>query len=403
MAALRATRVAEDAALAATVAATATAIAAAQVEAGERLQAATAARDDGDYTRALAEAREALALQPEAEEAAAFLAAVAPTATIVAESRRAEALATGFGLQGKEFKFCSGGPNQVHFDGVVEQTQVTPDPSGGLRLVVVVRATNAGNREASTGLAVLLLDERGRAFNQAGVEQVDSGALARGFNAQRASQPIRPGFSARTVWPYIVAPDVEHLTFVQSSGWPCDIPGVAFVPTAGRIVPTAGAAGAAPRAAPRTAGAPRATPAPQGAPGPAADPAGPGFGLVGQRLRVTSTNNQPFDIEVERVDEAEHPQGGVRLVVVTRVSNPGTLPTSTAPRLGTDLFAVDERGRRFPEAGVGRGINPDMLAREYDAKLARAVLEPGLSARQVWGFVVAPDVRRLTLTASQRR
>ena len=89
--------------------------------------------------------------------------------------------------------------------------------------------------------------------------------------------------------------------------------------------------------------------------------------------------------------------------MVTRVSNPGTLPTSTAPRLGTDLFVVDERDRRFPEAGVGRGINPDMVARAYDAKLARAILEPGLSARQVWAFVVAPDVQRLTLTSSQRR
>jgi hypothetical protein len=90
-------------------------------------------------------------------------------------------------------------------------------------------------------------------------------------------------------------------------------------------------------------------------------------------------------------------------VLVTRVANPGTLPTATSPRLGTDLLLVDERGRRFPEAGVGRGINPDLLARDYDAKRALAVLEPGLSARQVWAFVVAPDVQRLTLTTSDRR
>jgi hypothetical protein len=289
----------------------------------------------------------------------------------------------------------------VHFDGVVEQVQVAPDPSGGLHLALVVRATNVGSREAATAQAVLLMDERGRAFNEAGVGQVDAGALAREFSAQQSSQSIRPGFTVRTLWAYVVAPDVESLSFAQTSGWPCDIPGVAFVPTAGRIAPTTGPASAS-RATPAASGASRATPAPPAA-AHASDPAGPGFGLVGQRLRLTSTNNQPFDLEVERVDEAEHRDGGWRLAVVTRVSNPGTLPTSTAPRLGTDLFVMDERGRRFPEAGVGRGSNPDMLAREYDAKRARAILEPGLSALQVWAFVVAPDIQRLTLTSSQQR
>ena len=34
--------------------------------------------------------------------------------------------------------------------------------------------------------------------------------------------------------------------------------------------------------------------------------------------------------------------------------------------------------------------------------LATSVLEPGLSGRQVWAFVVAPDVQHLTVTAARR-
>jgi hypothetical protein len=69
VAALRATRAAENARATATAAATATVATVGRITADERLQAAMAARDGGDYTRALAEAREALALEPSAEAA----------------------------------------------------------------------------------------------------------------------------------------------------------------------------------------------------------------------------------------------------------------------------------------------------------------------------------------------
>lgn len=119
-------------------------------------------------------------------------------------------------------------------------------------------------------------------------------------------------------------------------------------------------------------------------------------------MRATSDNNQPFDVEVEQVDQATAPDGGLRLVIVARVTNPGTLPTGTSAFMRSSLQVVDERGRQFPEARSERGVLPDVLAREYGAKLASSSLEPGLSAKQVWAFVVAPDVQRLTLSVSRR-
>jgi hypothetical protein len=398
--ALRATREREDARATSTAVAAVATAAAAQAAVADRLHLALVARDSGDFARAIAEAEQALALQPDGAEATAFLAETAPTATAVAELRRTSALASGFGLRGKAFQFCSGGPSQVHFDGVVEEVRVTDEPGGGFRLAVVVRASNVGRREASTGLSLLLMDERGRAFAQAGVEQVNSFDLAREFSAEAGSAPIRPGFTARVVWPYIVAGDVERLSFAQTSGWPCDIPGVAFVPTAGVIAPTRGVAGVAPAATPGAAqGAARG---PQRAATPAG-PVGADYGLVGQKLRVVSSNNQPFDVEVERVDKRDGPQGGLRLILVTRVTNPGTLPTGTDPSLGSELRAEDERGRRFPAPRVDRDVNLDMLAKEYDAKLPSASLPPGQSARQIWSVVVAPDVQRLSLVWSPNR
>jgi hypothetical protein len=124
---------------------------------------------------------------------------------------------------------------------------------------------------------------------------------------------------------------------------------------------------------------------------------------VGQQVRVASRNNQPVDFAVEQVEVAAHPSGGLRLVLVTRVTNPGTLPTATSLRLGAELRLVDERGRRFPEARSEQGLLPDLLAREYGARQAEATLAPGVSARQVWAFVVAPDVQRLTLTYAPNR
>src|SRR5205823_6472898 len=59
---------------------------------------------------------------------------------------------------------------------------------------------------------------------------------------------------------------------------------------------------------------------------------------------------------------------------------------------------VDERGRAFDQTGANlSSINLQVVKRDYGANVPIGGIAPGATAREVWGFLVAPDVQRLTL------
>jgi hypothetical protein len=99
-----------------------------------------------------------------------------------------------------------------------------------------------------------------------------------------------------------------------------------------------------------------------------------------------------LELEIDRA-EATATADGIQIVVVVRATNLGRMPGTT-----TNIVNVlDERGRRFPQRGPEAGVDIAGLARRLGVAQPRGFINPGQTMRQVWAFVVPPDVHELTL------
>ena len=124
--------------------------------------------------------------------------------------------------------------------------------------------------------------------------------------------------------------------------------------------------------------------------GKAADPVS---ALVGRTFALCSWAGVPFEAVVERADWGDGPQGARRAVLVVRVLHDGGGATGAY----ITVRLRDERGRVFDFARAGSGVDVMDLAREYGVLTPTMPVQAGRPARHLWAFVVAPDVRTLTL------
>ena len=124
--------------------------------------------------------------------------------------------------------------------------------------------------------------------------------------------------------------------------------------------------------------------------GKAASPVGP---LVGRVFTLCSWAGVPFEAVVERADWGDGPQGSRRAVLIVRVLHDGGGATGAY----ITLRLRDERGRVFEFARAGSGVDVMDLAREHGVLTPTMPVQAGRPARHLWAFVVAPDVRTLTL------
>jgi hypothetical protein len=275
----------------------------------------------------------------------------APTATLPIPTR--EELAAS--LVGQSFRFCR--DRGIAFEGVIERSIIVDHELGGLRVEVVARTTNVGARPFGTFQLTELQDERNRRFDQAGISENVSGLdIAQKYGVEFHGRAISPGFTARHAWAFVVAPDVRQLTVVENHLFPCGPEELAPPPEDDGLS------------------------------------IGPAASLVGQGFTFCRGEPRSFELEIERAQATPAP-AGLQIAVVVRATNLGRLPGGTA-RL-TDV--VDERGRRFAQAGRERGIDMGILARGFGAAEPNTLIQPGESGRQVWAYLVPMDVQRLTL------
>jgi hypothetical protein len=117
----------------------------------------------------------------------------------------------------------------------------------------------------------------------------------------------------------------------------------------------------------------------------------PPFGLIGQQFSTCSERRIPLDVVVEDAEVFPHPDGGWAVVAVVRVTNRGSEGTESY----VGLHLQDRRGRDYDYKLADRGIDLYSFQQKYDARAIRTYVQPGLSLRQVWGFVVPTDVMGL--------
>jgi hypothetical protein len=275
-----------------------------------------------------------------------------PTATLPIPTR--EELARS--LIGQTVRFCR--DRGVAFDGTIEQAYVLDHVLDGLRIDMVVRATNVGTRGFGTFQLTMLEDERGRRFDQAGLNERISGLeIADKYGVDFHGRDIAPGFTGRQGWSFVVATDVRRLTVIGTPSFPC--PAESEAPAADQDVS-----------------------------------ASPGLAnsLVGQGFRFCRGEPISFDLAIERVDQRPA-QGGIQVIAVVRATNTGSMQSSTARM--TEV--IDDRGRRYAQSGAERGIDIAGLAQAYGAARPAEFIAPGQTARHVWVFVVPADAKSLTL------
>ena len=119
----------------------------------------------------------------------------------------------------------------------------------------------------------------------------------------------------------------------------------------------------------------------------------PPFGLLGQRAGACSDRRVPIELAVEEVEVFDHPQGGLVVIVVVRATNQGAQGTD----MFTSLELEDRRGREFRYQLVDEAFQLYALRQKYGGREIHVYLQPGLSARQVWAYVVPSDVQGLRL------
>jgi len=278
-----------------------------------------------------------------------------PTATPIPPLPSRDQLAAM--LTGQQIRFCR--DRGIAFDGTVEQAFLLDHEPDGVRVDLIVSAANVGVLPSGTFQLTELQDERGRRFDQAGLdENIDGLAVARTYGVEFNGRPIDPGFTARNVWTFVVAPDVRELALVGNRDFPC-----------GPEPAAAAAADLAPAA-----------------------PAAVAATLVGQSLSFCPGHPPSVDLAVERAD-AKTAQGGLLVTVVVQATNLGPRPGGTY--LLTEL--MDERGRRYPQAGLDRGLDLRALAQPFGATPPQNLIPAGQTARQLWAFLVASDVHSLTV------
>jgi hypothetical protein len=265
-----------------------------------------------------------------------------------------------------------------------------PASDGGLYVVLGVQGTNIGQSPATTVRVTQLVDERGRAFTQTGanVSGLDLQVVKREYGANVPVGGIAPGATAREVWGFLVAPDVQRLTLVEREHLACGLrPGTPVVPeslTQAHATTVTGerarlTATAAARARDRAA----------------ARPTGQAYGLVGQRLHFCAgipSPKVPFDAVVEQAEGVELPGGRLRVVAVVRATNLGARPEGTFRA----TQVRDERLQAYPQADVDQ-VRYTEIERDYGVATPGHPILPGLSERQAWVFHVAPDVQQLRL------
>jgi hypothetical protein len=150
--------------------------------------------------------------------------------TATAEVRAAEragARPTGkdYGLVGQSLRFCAGVRNpKVPFDALVEQAEGVELPGDRLRVVVIVRATNAGTRPEGTFRGPQVRDERLRVQKPAELGTVSYTDLSREYGVEAPQHEILPGLSERQFWVFHVAPDAQQLTLLQAPEYRCAAP-----------------------------------------------------------------------------------------------------------------------------------------------------------------------------------
>jgi hypothetical protein len=120
----------------------------------------------------------------------------------------------------------------------------------------------------------------------------------------------------------------------------------------------------------------------------------PSFGLIGAQARACASRRVPFDIVVEEAEVADHPDGGLVIIAVVRVTNQG----SESGDLFSSLRLVDRSGRKFDYRLVDRSFDLYTLRQKYDAREIHTHIQPGLSARQVWAYIVPPGVQGLKIS-----
>ncbi len=228
----------------------------------------------------------------------------------------------------------------------------------GLRIDMAVRATNVGSRAFGTFQLTELRDERGRRFDQAGTSEGLSGLeVADQLGVEFHGREISPGLTAHHAWSFVVAPDVRQLTVVGNRLFPCPEPAEPSV----ELLPPA-------------------------------DPPTIAASLMGQGFTFCRGEPTSFDLEIERT-EASTIADRLQIAVVVRATNLGRLPGTTT-RI---VDVLDEQARRFPQSGPEAGVDISGLARRFGVPDPRGFIAPGATARQVWAFVVPPDVHELTL------
>jgi hypothetical protein len=121
-----------------------------------------------------------------------------------------------------------------------------------------------------------------------------------------------------------------------------------------------------------------------------AAPSPQAVGLAGQELTICKYD-VTFRVVVDRASTAGTANGGTVVALTVRVTNTGVESGNTY--LGARLR--DESGRLFDMAGSS--VDDVAVARRLGLQTAIGEIQPGLSARVLWVFIVAPDVRSLTV------
>src|SRR5712692_3846468 len=124
------------------------------------------------------------------------------------------------------------------------------------------------------------------------------------------------------------------------------------------------------------------------------------YGLVGQRLRTCSGYTGGMEFVVERVDTASLPEGGLAIVAGVQATNVGKINGNTF----RTAKLLDEPGRAVEQGGVAlTGVNVQAIRREYGVNVTGQAIQPGQTVRDLWTFVVAPDVQSLTVVENERQ
>jgi len=126
----------------------------------------------------------------------------------------------------------------------------------------------------------------------------------------------------------------------------------------------------------------------------------PPFGLIGQQVHACTDSRVPIDVVVEDAEFFDHPDGGMVVIAVVRATNMGQVGT----QVYSDLHLQDRRGRMYNYVLADSAFQLYTYDQKYGGRGIRAYVQPGLSARQVWAYIIPPDVGGLRIVpGSQNR